>query len=423
MIKKIVGIFVMMLLISSTTALAMELNYKEQQLGNMISIKTNPKLSAGGWKKTYGGTAEDEGYCVQQTSDGGYILVGSTESFGAGGSDVWLIKTDSSGNCLWYKTFGGTLDDYGYSVMQTTDGGYIVVGSSWSFSGGGLDDVLMIKTDGGGNRVWQHDFGLSGYDGALSVRQTSDGGYIITGYTSSFGAGNDDVWLIKTDSLGAPVWDKTFGGGGSDCGTSVRQTKDGGYIITGYTESFGAGSYDVWLIKTDSTGSKVWDNTFGGTNIDQGYCVQQTSDDGYIIAATTYSFGSGICDIWLIKTDSIGNFDWSHELGGKENDYGYSVEQTFDDGYIITGATVSSGAGGGDVWLIKTDSSGTVMWDNTFGGPKGDSGNCVQQTTDRGYIIVGITESYSHGPGDADVLLIKTDKDGNIRNKSFNNQL
>ncbi|MDI6839574.1 MAG: T9SS type A sorting domain-containing protein [bacterium] len=198
------------------------------------------------WTRTYGGSSEDIGYSVEQTSDGGYIITGYTHSFGAGWCDVWLIKTNSVGDTVWTKTFGKSYDDKGYSVQQTKDDGYIITGSTVYFSGEG---AWLIKTNANGDTIWTKIFDGYGSDVGVSVQQTSDGGYIITGYTISYGAGESDIWLIKTDSLGNKLWDKTYGGTYGDHGYSVQQTLDGGYIIAGCTESFGMGNNDVWLIK------------------------------------------------------------------------------------------------------------------------------------------------------------------------------
>ena len=353
------------------------------------------------WSKTFGGMSLDEGRLVQQTSDGGYIIAGWTASFGAGSTDVYLIKTNKEGNEEWSKTFGGSSLEFGYSVQQTSDGGYILTGETRSF-GVGKSDVHLIKTDKEGNEEWSKTFGGQDFDWGYSVRQTSDGGYIIAGCTSSFGAGNYDVYLIKTNKEGNEEWSKTFGGTGPEYGFSVQQTSDDGYIISGYTQSSGAGGHDVYLIKTDEEGNEEWSKTFGGSDYDCGRSVQQPSDGGYIIAGNRGGFVAA--DVYLIKTDEEGNEEWSRIFGGSSLDYGFSVQQTSDDGYIIAGSTGSFGAGSRDVYLIKTNVEGNEEWSETFGGTGPEEGYSVQQTSDGGYIIAGSTGSFGVG---VDVWLIK----------------
>ena len=368
--------------------------------------------------KTFGGSEWDYGHAVQLTSDGGYVIAGSTGSCGACNGDAWLIKTDGLGNEEWNKTFGTNESDYGISVQQTLDNGFIIVGSTSSYGVGDVD-VWLIRTDNLGNEQWNRTFGGSEGDYGMSVQQTLDSGYIVVGITNSSGTGNPDLWLIKTDSSGNEEWNKTFGGSQWDVGLTVQQTSNGGYIIAGDTKSYGAGDSDVWLIKTDSSGNEQWNRTFGTNESDYGMSVQQTLDSGYIVAGSTNSSGTGNPDLWLIKTDSSGNEEWNKTFGGYNRDEGQTVQQTSDNGFIIAGATSSYGAGEMDVWLIKTDSSGNEEWNKTFGGNRWDVssfhyfGHAVHQISDDEYTIIGSTESY--GAGDWDIWLIKVNASGNPR--------
>jgi len=251
------------------------------------------------FNKIYGGSGVKWANAVQQTSDGGYILAGGTSSFGAGSGDAWLIKTDANGNKVWDKTFGGSSGDEAISVQQTSDGGYILAGATWSL-GAGNGDAWLIKTDANGNEVWDMTFGGIHNDWAFAVQQTSDGGYILAGFTDSFGAGGC-TWLIKTDTNGNKAWDKTFRGSNYECAHAVQQTSDGGYILAESTWPLEARGRDAWLFKTDADGNKVWDKNFGGSNDDCAHALQQTSDGWYILAGTTLG------DALLIKTDANGN--------------------------------------------------------------------------------------------------------------------
>ena len=358
------------------------------------------------WFTTFGGPGGDEAWSALQTADGGYVVAGVTESYGAGGRDVYLIKAGADGSEQWSKTFGESGVDWGYSVQQTADGGYVVTGKS-DPAGGGGGDVYLIKTDGGGDEQWSSSFGGPGWDGAYAVRQTSDGGYVVAGKTESYGSGDADAYLIKTDEEGKERWSKFFGGPDADWASSVIQAADGGYVLAGVTRSFGEGVRNVYLVKTDQKGDEEWSRTFGDqqtTVVWWVWSAQQTSDGGYVIA-----FVAG-GDAYLLKTDGQGREQWRRSFGGEMADGAWSVQQTSDGGYVVAGDTESYGAGGTDVYLVKTDSEGVEQWSSTFGGPRDEFAWSIRQTADGGYVVAGKTDSY--GVGGGDVLLIKTNGAG-----------
>ncbi|MCL0104799.1 hypothetical protein M1O57_04340 [Dehalococcoidia bacterium] len=358
------------------------------------------------WDRTFGGADLEMAYSLQQTRDGGFIIAGSGGAGGVEYLDVWLVKTDQEGDKEWSRTFGGAGRDTVRSVQQTADGGFIIAGETRSF-GAGKGDVWLIKTDEEGNKEWNRTFGGAGRDAAWSVQQTADGGFIIAGETRSFDAGKDDVWLIKTDEEGNKEWSRTFGGKRRDGASSVKQTTDGGFIIAGWTRSFGAGQKDFWLIRTDQDGNKEWSRTFGGRHTDAAFSAQQTRDGGFIIAGMRMIafLGAGDTDFWLVKTDEEGNKEWSRTFGGRYCEGASSVKQTTDGGFIIAGDTKSFGAGGSDFWLVKTDEEGNKEWAKTFGGTDLDVAHSVEQTACGGFIIAGRTNSF--GAGESDFWLIK----------------
>ena len=313
------------------------------------------------WSKTFGGSTYEEGYSVQQTNDGGFIFTGRENSFGPGDFDIYLVKTGSNGNLEWSKTFGGTANEEGYSVQQTNEGGFIIAGSTASF-GAGDKDIYLVKTASDGTLEWSQTYGGTNTEHGYSVQQTNDEGFIITGREASFGAGGSDVYLVKTTSDGTMEWSKIFGGSnGNDWGTSVKQTNDGGYAIGGYTGSFGAGGNDVYLIKTGSDGSAEWSKTFGSTSDDYGYALQQTTNGEYILTGYTNNYSADTSDVYLVKTATDGSLQWSKAFGGTGIDYGLAVQQTNDDGYTVTGVTRSFGAGNYDMYCIKTGSNGSSI--------------------------------------------------------------
>lgn len=353
------------------------------------------------WDSTYGGANDDQGQCVQQTYDGGYIIVGERESGGRTGIDIYLIKTDSSGNTVWTQTFARVFDDYGECVQQTPDSGYIIAGAS------GIGDALLIKTKADGDEDWSETYGGAYGEIGHFVQLTSDGGYILTGRTYSYGPGTpsfNNVYLVKTDDEGTVEWDTAYGGIYMDLGLCVDQTSDGGYIVTGLTSSCLFKCYNVYLIRTDGNGSKVWEQRYvlqDSTGYqDWGEWVEETDDGGFIIAGINDSFQSSFGSSWLIKTDEDGDTLWTRMFPGGGF---YSVHQTSDKGYVVTGGVGLVGPGGGDVYLVKTDSTGATEWTRAWGGNSSETGRAVRQTSGGDYIVAGYTAS--SGAGGYDVYL------------------
>jgi hypothetical protein len=361
--------------------------------------------------KAIGGANHDVGKSLIQTSDGGYAIAGGTTSFGAGKDDIdiYVVKLDANGNLQWTKTIGGPASEEGNSLIQTSDGGYAITGYTTSF-GAGEDDVYVVKLDAKGNLQWTKTIGGKSVEKGSSIIQTSDGGYAIAGYTESFGAGEADVYVVKLDAKGNLQWTKTIGGPKDDRGFSLIQTSDGGYVIAGYTRSFSAGWTDVYVVKLDASGNLQWTKTIGGTEVDGGISLIQTSDGGYAITGTTNSFGTPSGDVYVVKLDANGNLQWIKTIGGTYNDVGRSIIQISDGGYAVAGETKSFGAGEADVYVVKLDAQGNLQWTKTIGGPKDDWGFSLIQTSDGGYAIAGYTNSF--GAGEADVYVVKLDKNG-----------
>jgi len=369
-----------------------------------VTLGVQQQVALAEWNQTYGGTEFDIAYSLVQTSDEGYAILGFTSSFGAGLTDIWLIKTDSDGNIQWHRTYGGENNDYSgtHALLQTRDGGYAIAGFTNSFGLGNFD-FWLIKTDSEGNIIWDKTYGGIGDDEAFCLIATSDGGYAIAGVTTSFGAGLSDFWLVKTDSEGNMLWDMTYGGTSDECAYALMQTSDGGYALAGVTTSFGAGNWDFWLVKTDADGNQIWNRTFGGIDRDVARALMQTEDNGYIIAGYTSSFTVGDEDFWLVKTDSFGNVQWNKTYGEFGNERACDLVRVNEEGYAIAGWTDSFGFSK-DFWLIKTDLNGTVEWSQTYGGMVDDVAWGLTRTIDGGYAITGWTTSFGCG---GDVWLVK----------------
>ena len=398
------------------------------------------------WQKSLGGTGQEYGYCIKQTNDGGYIVVGESVSpigdmitNNYGNYDCWVVKLDDVGAVQWQKSLGGSDYDRASAVQQTADGGYIIVGmttsNNFDVSGHyGSYDCWVVKLGSTGVIEWQKPLGGSSAEEGYSIQQTTDGGYILCGYTSSTnGAVTSGIggWIVKLNSTGAIQWQKSIG----NYMNCIQQTADGGYIAAGYTNG-PLGNTDYHVVKLNNLGTTQWQKYYGGTSSDAAYSIQQTTDGGYIVAGETNSSNTdvtnnnGSFDCWVLKLNSLGALQWQKALGGSSFDYGKSVQQTTDGGYIVCGKTnsndglVTGNHGDADYWVVKLNDLGSVLWQKTLGGVGTDWGQSIQQTTDGGYIIAGSTGSYDGDVtiqyGDRDFWIVKLNPD-NLSTTSFSN--
>jgi len=398
------------------------------------------------WQQSLGGTGIDKAYSIEQTADGGYIVAGSANSNDGdvsgnqGVNDYWIVKLTSTGSIDWQKSLGGTGSDYAFSIQQTTDGGYIVAGSASSNDGDitgnhGSHDYWIVKLTETGSIDWQKSLGGTYDDAANSIRQTADGGYIIAGQSSSTNGdmtsnqGGYDCWIVKLTSTGSIEWEKSFGGTDDEFTSSVLQTTDGGYIVAGFSTSTDGdvtgnhGYYDYWIVKLTSTGNMDWQKALGGNYDDNANSIQQTNDGGYIVAGRSQSTNGDITgnhgnnDYWIVKLTSTGSIDWEKALGGTDSDYAHSIQQTSDGGYIVAGVSqsndgdVTANLGYIDYWIVKLTSTGSITWQKSLGGTEADYALFIQLTSDAGYIVAGYSSSndgdVTGNHGDYDYWIVK----------------
>lgn len=405
-------------------------------------------------KNNYGGSQNDSFTSVAATSDGGYIVTGYTQSIDGDITDkivsefdYWVVKYSSNDLIEWSKTYGGSSDDRGNQIIQTLDGGYAVIGYSKSndldvSSNEGLKDFWMFKLDTAGNISWEKNFGFSGEDQGLSVIQTSDGGYLLGGtidVTASGGLGTDrssfvshaggDYWAIKLDASGTKEWRKYYGGGQTDKLQNIVQTNDGGFLLMGESDSVDVdisnnkGSEDFWVVKVNSTGAILWEKSYGGTQRDIGYDITKTTDGNYVITGDSrssdidVSTSNGNADVWALKIDDNGIIIWEKTYGGTSFDTSRAIFTTSDGGFVITGSSRSldgdatTNNGENDVWVIKINTNGSLMWQKSVGGSLTDVGYGLTQLQDGSILIVGDTTSddldFPNNKGFKDALIIR----------------
>ncbi len=355
------------------------------------------------WAKTYGGSDHDWVNSIQQTSDGGHIVLGRTNSFGfAYGPALWILKLSSVGDAEWQKIYGASSSDHlPHSIQQTMDGGYIVAGETRTW--GTSSDIWVLKLSSEGDVEWQKAYGGDADDCAYYVQQTYEGGYIVAGETRTWGT-SSDIWVLKLSPVGDVEWQKTYGGDADDSAYYVQQTMDGAYIVVGNTNSFGAESIDFWVLKLSSTGDVEWQKTYGGSDSDEVHSVQQTMDGGYIVAG----------GINVLKLSSEGDIEWQHSYGIV---VASSVQQTMDGGYIVAG----TGGGGGDLsvshansGILKLSFNGEIEWQKAYGGGFEDHASSIQQTSDEGYIFAGNTISFGISLFDYNFWILKLSSNGEL---------
>ena len=372
--------------------------------------------------RNYGGDQNDRGYSVKQTSDGGYIIAGSTTSYGVGGSDLWIIKLSQSGEFSWSNTYGGQGNDAGRDIVQTSDGGYIVTGYTKSFSAGGDMDLWLIKTDANGQSCqysndgtcsdgssrWAKTFGTSGNDFGNSVQETSEGDFIVAGKSGRI----PSIYALKTNASGIKLWENLYGSGPSDRAQYVIETQGNNFLIVGKENQPNTSDDDLRLIKINNDGELVWSYPFGNGNsvADIGNYICELSGGGYAIAGATQSNGNGNWDnLWLIKTTTSGTQQWSKNFGGSYTETGNYVQETIEGGFIVSGSTESVGQGLYDIWIVNTDYTGNEIYTQTFGGNMDDKALGGTKGSNGELIIIGYTGSF--GNGGEDMLLIKLDPD------------
>lgn len=374
------------------------------------------------WEKSLGGNLDEEGYVIRQTNDGGYVVAGSSESNDGdvgnnkGGKDCWIVKLDVLGNLVWETNLGGSNNDTVHDIQQTSDGGFIVGAFSTSSDndvGGnnGMRDFWIVKLNINGNLIWETNLGGTSDDILESITLTNDGGYVAAGFTLSYGSGKADAWIIKLDADGDLVWNTSLGGSQNDITASIEQTADQGYIVAGYTTTM-ENKRDLWVVKLDSSGNLSWEKTFGGSDDEEAVSIQETTDGGYIIAGYSKSLdgdvenNKGSADAWIIKLDVSGNLLWQESLGGSGLDAISEIMQTADGGYIAAGSSnsldgdIEENHGAIDFWVLKLNTSGDLIWQENLGSAANDYAHSIQQTSDGGYVVAGSWYTNITGSGE-----------------------
>ncbi|MHA2295890.1 MAG: hypothetical protein ACXAEU_07185 [Candidatus Hodarchaeales archaeon] len=365
---------------------------------------------------------DDDAHALVQTADGGFIVAGYTSLSGIDEGDSWLMKIDANGVVIWNKTYGGKGYNVATALVQTADGGFALAGYTYLFD---KCNSWLVKIDANGEQFWNQTYGGTNWDEVSGLIQTLDGGFALTGSSGLFGDSQEDMWLVKTDENGNTIWVQTYRRKESNVSiaSALVQTADGGYVLAGYTNSINYTNKDMWLVKTDANGNMIWNQTYGGPDMDIACALIQTDDGDLVLAGTTASFGNSVssshwCDMWLVKTDVYGKTLWNQTYGGIGNEQALTLVQTLDGGFALAGFTLGSfDTDGCEMYLVKTDANGMMIWNKTFGGERDDWVHVIIQTDDGCFTLAGGKGWQTGGIpdesiGDGDTWLVKTDAKG-----------
>lgn len=362
------------------------------------------------FQKVYPSFYDQEALDVLPTSDGGYIMAGMTTNDIINDMDIFVVKTNNIGVVQWANFYGGPKPEYAWSILETNDNNFFVLGYSQSF-GGGDYDTYLLKIDPSGDTLWTKTYGSNGNGAGKEIVPTADGNYIIVGESNDVVSSNYDAYLMKINPSGDTLWTKNYGGSAYESGNSVKQCLDGGFIFTGQTFSFGQGGGDAYLVKTNSTGDTTWTKTFGGTQYDEGMFLLANNDGSYTFVVRDSSSGAGNIDVQVIKTNSTGTPIWNRTYGGDKKDTGKMIQSTNDGGYIIAAISRSFGWIKPDMWIVKIDSGGDTLWTRHYGGSDNEHCYSVRQTSDGGFTAIGHTESQG---SNWEIMFLKLNPIGNL---------
>lgn len=369
----------------------------------LSSLSSELKHTSGeAWSRTYGGPSEDGARSIVECSNGDFAIVGYTESFGSGKRDVLLVRTDANGNLLWNHTYGGAGYDQGYSIVECQAGGFALIGDYDLYTKD--SGMWLLRTDADGNLLWNQTYGGTGY----SIVECQTGGFAITG-TAPQSNNSGDLLIFRTSENGTLLWRRTYGWGYMDVGQSIFEASGGGFAVAGHTlfPEDKPGLW-VWLFRIDENGNHLWNHTYAGSGWDHAYSLTECSNGDFAISGTFDFQGKDGSDMYILRTDADGALLWNKTYGGSNYDEGYSIVECNDEGLAVVGYTKSIWSGF-DLWLVRIDVDGNLVWDQSLGGGGYDIGYSIVKSDAGGFAIVGVTDSF--GVGDSDIWLLRISTD------------